>query len=440
MLSFERSYQSILDRLSNKAFRYQIPIGEEGDLVGVVDLLKMKAYFFEGDKGSIVREDDIPADMVATAEERRAELIEKVVDVSDELAEKYLAGEELTNEEIMAAIRKGVISNELFPVFTGSALKNVGVQLVLDGVIDYLPSPVDIPPVKGVHPDDSSVELERKAEDDEAFSALVFKLQTDPFVGQLSFFRVYSGTVSAGSYIYNVRTGDKERLGRIVRLHANEREEVKTVYAGEIAAAVGLKETRTSDTLCDQSNPIELERIVFPEPVIQLSIEPKTKADQEKMGLALSKLQDEDPTFRVITDKETAETIISGMGELHLEVLVDRMKREFNVEAAVGQPQVAYRETIKKEADAEEKYVKQSGGKGQYGHVKIRISPLPEMTQEEKEKLPKSTKLINGNFMFTNSIKGGVIPQEYIPAVEKGLIESIEKGAYVGYPMVNIAV
>ena len=438
--SFERSYQSILDRLSNKAFRYQIPIGEEGDLVGVVDLLKMKAYFFEGDKGSIVREDDIPADMVATAEERRAELIEKVVDVSDELAEKYLAGEELTNEEIMAAIRKGVISNELFPVFTGSALKNVGVQLVLDGVIDYLPSPVDIPPVKGVHPNDSSVELERKAEDDEAFSALVFKLQTDPFVGQLSFFRVYSGTVSAGSYIYNVRTGDKERLGRIVRLHANEREEVKTVYAGEIAAAVGLKETRTSDTLCDQSNPIELERIVFPEPVIQLSIEPKTKADQEKMGLALSKLQDEDPTFRVFTDKETAETIISGMGELHLEVLVDRMKREFNVEAAVGQPQVAYRETIKKEADAEEKYVKQSGGKGQYGHVKIRISPLPEMTQEEKEKLPKSTKLINGNFMFTNSIKGGVIPQEYIPAVEKGLIESIEKGAYVGYPMVNIAV
>ena len=332
-----------------------------------------------------------------------------------------------------------MIENKVFPVFTGSALKNLGVQLVLDAVVTYLPSPTDIPPVQGTHPKDEEVVIERKASDDEPFAALVFKLQTDPFVGQLAFFRVYSGTLNAGSYVLNSRTGDKERVGRIVRLHADEREEVSTVYAGEIAAAVGLKDAITSDTICDEKEPIELEKIVFPEPVIQLRIEPKTKADQEKMGVALSKLSDEDPTFRVYTDSETAETIIAGMGELHLDIIVDRMKREFSVEAAVGQPQVAYRETVRTEADVEEKYIRQTGGRGQYGHVKIKLSPLSEMTEEEVANLPKNVKH-TPTFMFTNNIKGGVIPQEYIPAIEKGFKEAMDKGVYAGYPMVNIAV
>ena len=437
--SFERSFQSILNRLTPNAFRMQLPIGQEDQLKGVIDLLTMRAHYFEGDRGSVIREDAIPEEMQEDAEKARAVLLEKVADSDDSIAEKYLGGEELTIEELQQAIRAGTITNKLFPVFTGSALKNTGVQLVLDAVVAYLPAPTDIPPIRGTHPKDESVEIERTASDDAPFSALVFKLQTDPFVGQLSFFRVYSGTLHAGSYVYNARTQSKERIGRIVRLHADEREEVKTVYAGEIAAAVGMKEVKTSDTLCDEKEPIELEKIVFPEPVIQLRIEPKTKADQEKMGVALSKLADEDPTFRVYTDSETAETIIAGMGELHLDIIVDRMKREFNVEADVGQPQVAYRETIRKESDVEEKYIRQTGGRGQYGHVKMRLSPLPEMTKEEIAALPKNVKH-SGTFMFTNSIKGGVIPQEYIPAVEKGMREAVDKGVYAGYPMVNIAV
>ena len=437
--SFERSFQSILDRLTPNAIRMQLPIGEEDQMKGIIDLVSMRAYYFEGDMGSIIREEEIPEELKGDAEEARNHIIEKAADVDDVIAEKYLGGEEISIEELQKAIREGTIANKIFPVFTGSALKNLGVQLVLDAVVAYLPSPTDIPPVEGTHPKDQDVTLERKASDDEPFAALVFKLQTDPFVGQLSFFRVYSGILNAGSYVLNARTGEKERIGRIVRLHADEREEVKTVYAGEIAAAVGLKDAITSDTICEEKEPIELEKIVFPEPVIQLRIEPKTKADQEKMGVALSKLSDEDPTFRVYTDPETAETIIAGMGELHLEIIVDRMKREFNVEASVGQPQVAYRETIRKEADVEEKYIRQTGGRGQYGHVKLKVAPLQEMTEEEIAALPKNVKH-TPTFMFTNNIKGGVIPQEYIPAIEKGLKEVMDKGVYAGYPAVNIAV
>ena len=437
--SFDRSFQSILDRLSPNAVRMQLPIGEEDNMKGVVDLVTMRAYYFEGEMGSVVRDDEVPADMQDAAKEAREKVVEKAADVDDALAEKYLEGGEITIEELQKALREGVIANKVFPVFTGSALKNMGVQLVLDAVVTYLPSPIDIPPVQGTHPKDENVTLERESSDDGPFSALVFKLQTDPFVGQLAFFRVYSGTLNAGSYVLNSRTGDKERIGRIVRLHADEREEVKTVYAGEIAAAVGLKDAITSDTICDEKEPIELEKIVFPEPVIQLRVEPKTKADQEKMGTALAKLSDEDPTFRVYTDEETAETIIAGMGELHLDIIVDRMKREFNVDASVGQPQVAYRETVRKEADVEEKYIRQTGGRGQYGHVKIKLAPLSEMSEEEVENLPKNVKH-TPTFMFTNSIKGGVIPQEYIPAVEKGFREVMDKGVYAGYPMVNVAV
>ncbi|MCY4577354.1 MAG: elongation factor G [Candidatus Kaiserbacteria bacterium] len=437
--SFDRSFQSILDRLSPNAVRMQLPIGEEDQMEGVVDLVVMRAYYFEGEMGSVIRDEEVPESMKQAAEEAREQIVEKAADVDDTIAEKYLGGQDISVAELQKALREGVIANKIFPVFTGSALKNMGVQLVLDAVVSYLPSPTDVPPVQGTHPKDESVTLERKASDDEPFAALIFKLQTDPFVGQLAFFRVYSGTLHAGSYILNSRTGDKERIGRIVRLHADEREEVKTVYAGEIAAAVGLKDAITSDTICDEKEPIELEKIVFPEPVIQLRIEPKTKADQEKMGVALSKLSGEDPTFRAYTDEETAETIIAGMGELHLDIIVDRMKREFNVEASVGQPQVAYRETIRKEADVEEKYIRQTGGRGQYGHVKLRVAPLPEMTDEEVANLPKNAKH-TPSFMFTNNIKGGVIPQEYIPAIEKGLKEVMDKGVYAGYPMVNISV
>ena len=437
--SFQRSYQTILDRLTPNAVRFQIPMGEEDQLKGVIDLLAKRAYYFEGNMGSTVREDDVPSEYADEVDKYHNEIIEKIADLDDSVAEKFLAGEEIKIEDLKPIIRNLVIQNKMFPVFTGSALKNTGVQIVLDAVVDYLPSPLDIPPVKGVHPKDHDVELERKADDDEPFSALVFKLQADPFVGQLSFFRVYSGVLRAGSYIYNARTGSKERIGRIVRLHADEREEVKVVYAGEIAAAVGLKDAKTSDTLCDEKEPILLEEIKFPEPVVQLRIEPKTKADQEKMGVALSKLSDEDPTFRVYSDQETGETIVAGMGELHLDIIVDRMKREFNVEATIGQPQVAYRETIRKEAEVEEKYVKQSGGRGQYGHVKMRISPLEKLSEEDIAKLPKNVKH-TGTFMFTNSIKGGVIPIEYIPAVEKGIKEAMDRGVYAGYPMVNVAV
>jgi len=434
--SFEKSYASILARLSPKAIRMQIPIGEEETHEGVVDLLTMKGFKFEGTMGSDVIEVDIPENLKADALKYRGELIERIVENDEALMNQYLEGNEIPVEKLKEILRKAVIANEIFPVFTGSALKNKGVQLVLDAVVDYLPSPFELPPVEGINPKTEEKEI-RKPSDDEPFCALAFKLQTDPFVGQLAFFRVYSGTISAGSYIYNSTTGEKERLGRIVRLQADKREEVETVYAGEIAAAVGLKDTRTSHTLCDEAKPIILEQITFPEPVVAMRIEPKTKADQERMGMALKKLSDEDPTFKIKTDPETMETIIAGMGELHLDILVDRMKREFKVEANVGKPQVAYKETIQGEAEHEEKYIKQSGGRGQYGHVKIRVKPM-DMTLKEED-LPKNTKRSDG-LEFINSIKGGAIPQEYIPAVEKGIREGMSRGVVAGFQMVDVSV
>ncbi len=433
--SFDRSFKSIVDRLSKNAVRAQLPWGEEGDLKGIIDLLKMKAYTFTGEMGNQINEIEVPEEMKAEAEKWRAVFVEKIVENDEDAMNAFLEGNEPDLDTLKTILRKAVIDRNVIPVFTGSSLKNTGVQLVLDAVVDYLPSPLDIPPIGGTDPK-TGEEILRHASDEEPFSALAFKLQTDPYVGQLTYFRVYSGKVSAGSYVYNATTGEKERLGRILRMHANEREEVQTVYTGEIAAAVGLKNTRTSDTLCDESNPIELHRIEFAEPVVSLRIEPKTKADQEKMGIALKKLAEEDPTFRVTSDAETAETIIAGMGELHLEILVDRMKREFNVEANVGQPQVAYRETIQREGDAEYKYIKQSGGKGQYGHVKIRIKPLEAIDPEEK--LPKNVKRSEG-FEFINNIKGGVVPIEFIPAVEKGIKEAMDRGVVAGYKMVDVS-
>lgn len=437
--SFERSYATILDRLTKKAVRMQIPIGLEDKHEGVVDLLAMKAYYFEGQMGAQVVEKEIPEELKAEAEKYHNELIEKIVEQDDNVMSEYLDGKIPDMDVLKKLLRKGVIANEIFPVYAGSALKNKGVQLVLDAVVDYLPSPLDVPPIEGVDPDKGDEEVVRHASDTEPFSALAFKVATDPFVGQLVFFRVYSGTVSAGSYVYNPRTRNKERLGRILRMHANDREEVKKVYAGEIAAAVGLKDTITSDTLCDEENPVELDKIVFPEPVISMRIEPKTKADQEKMGMALNRLAQEDPTFKVSSDNEAGETIISGMGELHLEIIVDRLKREFSVEANVGRPQVAYRETITGSADAEGKYIKQSGGRGNYGHVKIKIASMKELTKEEEDKLPKNVKR-SGGFEFINNIKGGVIPQEYIPACEKGFKEGLDRGILAGFKMVNVSV
>lgn len=433
--SFERSYQSILERLNKNAIRMQIPIGEESNFEAVIDLLKMKAYYFEGTMGIEIKEKEIPEAYLEDAKKYRAELVEKIVEHDDEMMSSYLDGTEPSIDAMKKVIRKATIENKIFPVFTGSALKNKGVQLVLDAVVDYLPSPLDIPPVKG-HDPVTGDEIERGASDSEPFAALAFKLQTDPFVGQLTFFRVYSGTIESGSYIYNATTGEKERLGRIVRLQANDREEVKKVFAGEIAAAVGLKNAKTSHTFCDENHPIILDPIKFAEPVVSLRIEPKTKADQEKMGMALKKLSDEDPTFRVSSDTETGETIISGMGELHLEIMIDRMKREFTVEANVGKPQVAYRETILGSAEAEHKYIKQTGGKGQYGHVKLSIKKMEELP--EGAKIPKNVSRYD-DFEFIDSIKGGVIPQEFIPAVEKGVKEAMERGIVAGYKMVNIS-
>lgn len=433
--SFEKSYQSILDRLTKKAVRMQLPVGSEEALAGVVNLLEMKAYKNEGNMGDIITEMPIPENMMDEVKKYRAELIEKIVENDEAMMNAYLEGNEPPMDQLKATLRKAVIANEIFPVYTGSALKNKGVQHVLDAVVDYLPSPVDMPPVTGTDPRTGDM-VERRASDSEPFCALAFKLQADPFVGQLTFFRVYSGSIEAGSYIYNSTTGQKERLGRIVRLQANQREEVKKVYAGEIAAAVGLKDTKTSHTLCDENNPIILEQIKFPEPVISLRIEPKTKADQEKMGIALKKLSDEDPTFKVSTDTETMETLISGMGELHLEILVDRMKREFNVEANVGTPQVAYRETILQQAEAEGKYIKQTGGKGQYGHVRLRIKPLEPLDPEKK--IAKNITR-EEHFEFINNIKGGVVPQEFIGPVEKGIREAMERGIVAGYKMVDIS-
>ncbi len=449
--SFERSYASILDRLSAKAIRMQIPMGEEAAHEGAVDLLSMKAYTFSGSMGEEVIEGEIPVQYLEDAKKYRAALIERIVEQDDVIAPSagtlggeqdddamgaYLEGKEPSLEELKVILRKAVINNQIFPVYCGSALKNKGVQLVLDAVVDYLPSPLDLKPATGKNPK-TGEPVERHASDDEPFCALAFKLQTDPFVGALTFFRVYSGTLASGSYVYNSTTGTKERVGRIVRLQADKREEVAQVFTGEIAAAVGLKDTKTSHTLCDEANPIVLEEIKFPEPVVSLRIEPKTKADQEKMGIALRKLADEDPTFRIKTDEETGETIIAGMGELHLEILVDRMKREFNVTADVGKPQVAYRETIQGSAEAEGKYIKQTGGKGQYGHVKIRMKKM-EPVDPEKKVAKNITR--EDHFEFINSIKGGAIPQEFITPVEKGLREAMTRGFLAGFPMVDISI
>ncbi len=434
--SFERSFQSILERLTKHAVRMQIPVGEEEHFEGVIDLLTMKYYTFEGEMGNKIIEQEIPSTHLEDAKKYRAMLLEAVVEHDDALMNDYLEGKEPSLADLKRVLRKATIENKIVPVFTGSALKNKGVQLVLDAVVDYLPSPLDIPPTKG-HDPKTGEEIMRHADDKEPFAALAFKIMSDPFVGQLAFFRVYSGTLEAGSYVYNATKDKKERIGRILRMHANEREEVKKVFAGEIAAAVGLKDTLTSDTLCDQDHPIILERIVVPEPVISMRIEPKTKADQEKMGMALNRLSAEDPTFRVTSDAETGETIIWGMGELHLEIIVDRMKREFSVDASTGKPQVAYRETIQGTAEHEEKYIKQSGGRGQYGHVKIRVKPM-DLTLKPED-LPKTAKR-SGGLEFINSIKGGLIPQEYIPAVEKGVKEGMERGVVAGYQLVNVSV
>ncbi|MES2994564.1 MAG: elongation factor G [Patescibacteria group bacterium] len=434
--SFEDSYASILDRLSKKAVRAQIPMGAEENFEGVIDLLSMKSYTFTGNMGEDVIEGEVPEQYKEEALKYRAELIERIVEHDEAQMNAFFEGNEPSYAELQATLRKAVIANEIFPVYTGSALKNKGVQLVLDAVVDYLPSPLDLPAVKGINPK-TDEEVIRTASDDEPFTALAFKLQTDPFVGALTFFRVYAGTVTAGSYIFNANTGTKERIGRIVRLQADKREEVEKVFTGEIAAFVGLKDTKTSHTLCDEANPIILEQIVFPEPVVSLRIEPKTKADQEKMGMALKKLSDEDPTFKITSDEETGETIIAGMGELHLEILVDRMQREFNVGANVGKPQVAYRETIMGSAEVDNKYVKQTGGKGQYGHVKIRVKHMEPVDPEAK--VAKNVTR-EDHFEFINNIKGGVIPQEYIPAVEKGIRESLHRGILAGYPIVDVSV
>jgi len=434
--SFEKSYASILERLSTKAVRLQLPIGSEGDFNGVVDLLSMKAYKFEGEMGKQVIAYDIPADMMEDAKKYRAELIERIVENDEKLMNEYLEGKEIPLDVLKANLRKAVIKNEIFPVLTGSSLKNKGVQLVLDAVVDYLPSPLDLPAAKGINTDTGAEET-RPALDDGPFAALVFKLQVDPFVGALTFFRVYSGSVKAGDTVYNSANNKKERIGRIVRLQADKREEVTQVFAGEIAAFVGMKEVKIGHTVCDADHPVALESIVFPQPVISMRVEPKTKADQEKLGIALGRLSDEDPTFRVKSDEETGETIISGMGELHLEILVDRMKREFGVEATTGKPQVAFRETIQGNADVEYKHIKQTGGRGQYGHVKIRVKPLEPIVEGEKVKHNVDRE---DHFEFINNIKGGVIPQEFITPVRKGLKEAMDRGVLAGFPVVDISV
>lgn len=421
--SFERSYQSILDKLTKNAVAMTIPIGEEEHFSAVIDLLKMKAMSYEGEKGEKVVEKEITAEYMEKAKEWRQKMVERIVAEDDALLEKHLNGEEIAVEDLMKTLRKATLSFKLVPVFCGSALKNKGTQLILDAVVDYLPSPLDIGSVKGTDPK-TGAEIERKFADDEPFSALAFKVASDPFVGSLTFFRVYSGKLDKGTYLLNSVTGEQERIARILRMKSNAREELDTIYAGEIGATVGLKNTVTGHTLCDPQKPIVLEKISFPEPVISMRVEPKTKADQEKLINALRKLAQEDPTFRIREDIETGETIISGMGELHLDIIADRMRREFNVDANFGKPQVAYRETITAESEAESKYVRQSGGRGQYGHVLIRVSP--------KER--------GAGFEFIDEIKGGVIPKEFIKPVEKGIIEALDKGVVAGYPMVDVQV
>ena len=421
--SFFGSLASIHDRLTPNAVAVNIPIGLESDFQGLIDLIRMKFIKFEGEHGEKIIVEDIPESHKAEAEKWRHKLIEKVAEQDDFLTEKYLEGKEISEEEIKKTLRKATLAYNLVPVFCGSALKNKGVQIMLDGVVDYLPSPADLPPVRGKDLI-TGEEISRLADDNVPFASLAFKLQTDPYVGQLTYFRVYSGVLKAGSYVLNTNTEDKERVGRILRMHANHREEIKEIYAGEIGAIVGLKNTRTGDTLCDPENPIRLETITFPEPVVSMRIEPKTKQDQERMGLALKRLSEEDPTFRIKSDEETLETIISGMGELHLEIIVDRMKREFKVEANVGRPQVAYKETVRGTAEAEGKYIKQSGGRGQYGHVRLRAEALERGKGNE----------------FENEIRGGVVPQEFIPAVEKGVKEGLDRGVIAGFPLVDVKI
>jgi len=421
--SFEKSFKSIIDRLTPNAIPIQLPIGTEADFSAVVNLLENKAYTFEGEHGEKIIEIPIPADMAETVAKHRHDLIEKIAENDDTVMSEYLDGKEISLEDLRKTLRKAVIANTIIPVMCGSALKNKGVQFMLDAVIEYLPSPADMPPIMA-HSEATGEQVPVKLTDEEYFAGLAFKIATDPFVGNLAFFRVYAGVLKRGSYVYNSTKGHQERVSRIVRMHANDREEVDEIYSGEIAAIVGLKSTTTGDTLCDPDHPVILEKITFPEPVIGLRIEPKTKADQEKMGIALHRLAEEDPTFRVEGDNETGETIISGMGELHLDIIVDRMKREFNVGANVGRPQVAYRETITAEAEGEGKYIKQSGGRGQYGHVKLRVKP------GEK----------GSGFVFLDEIKGGSIPKEFINPTEKGVKEAIDKGIVAGYHMVDIEV
>ena len=418
---FLYSVSTLHDRLQANAHPIQLPIGSEDSFNGIIDLVKMKAEIYTNDLGTDILEEDIPAEYVDQANEYREKLIEAVAETDEELMMKYLEGEEITEAELKAAIRKATINVEFFPVLCGSAFKNKGVQMMLDAVIDYLPSPLDIPAIKGVNPD-TDEEEERPASDEEPFAALAFKIMTDPFVGRLTFFRVYSGVLDSGSYVLNTSKGKRERIGRILQMHANHRNEIETVYAGDIAAAVGLKDTTTGDSLTDEKAKVILESIEVPEPVIQLMVEPKSKADQDKMGIALQKLAEEDPTFRVETNVETGETVISGMGELHLDVLVDRMKREFKVEANVGAPQVSYRETFRQATQARGFFKRQSGGKGQFGDVWIEFTPNEE----------------GKGFEFENAIVGGVVPREFIPAVEKGLQESMANGVLAGYPMVDV--
>ena len=421
--NFFRVVGMIKDRLKANPVPIQLPIGAEDTFVGIVDLVEMKAEIYKDDLGKEIETTDIPADMMELAQEWRGKLIESVCETDEELMMMYLEGEEPTIEQIKATIRKETIENRMIPVLCGSSYRNKGVQMMLDAVIDYMPSPLDIPAIKGVNPD-TGEEDERKTGDNEPFSALAFKIMADPFVGKLAFFRVYSGTLTSGSYVYNSVKGKRERIGRILQMHANKREEIQEVYAGDIAAAVGLKDTTTGDTLCDEKNEIILESMEFPEPVIEIAIEPKTKAGQEKMGLALAKLAEEDPTFKTYTNTETGQTIIAGMGELHLEIIVDRLLREFKVEANVGKPQVSYKETITGTADVDNKYVKQSGGKGQYGHVKIRVYPREA----------------GSGFEFKNSIVGGAIPKEYIPKIEEGIVEAMQTGPVAGYQVVDLGV
>jgi elongation factor G len=421
--NFYRVVDMMHERLKCNAVPIQLPIGAEDSFKGLIDLVEMKAYVYYDDLGTDIRVEEIPADMADKAQEYHDALIEHVAETDDALMEKYFAGEELSIDEIKVAIRKATIANTMVPVTCGTSYKNKGVQKLLDAIVDYMPSPLDVPSIKGVNPD-TDEEVLRHSSDDEPFSALAFKIATDPFVGKLCFFRVYSGTVNAGSTVLNATKDNKERLGRILQMHANHREDIETVYAGDIAAAVGLKNTTTGDTLCDEKHPVILESMEFPEPVIQLAIEPRTKAGQEKMGLALAKLAEEDPTFKTWTDEETGQTIIAGMGELHLDIIVDRLLREFKVEANVGTPQVSYKETIRKSVEVDKKYARQSGGKGQYGHVKIRVTP------NESGK----------GYEFKNSVVGGAIPKEYIPAVDKGIQGAMKSGVVAGYQVVDVCV